>query len=117
MEQMMQMQQGMQMMMQMQQMMQMMQQGIPNKSAADGSLDEYMKSQSDMAQMTQMEPAMDPSMMIPQQLGPSLEQQIMEAKPMLKNMDTTSKKFIDTHCHIDVLFKKENYDGDWTTYM
>jgi len=122
----MQMQQGMAMMMQMQQMMQMMG-GGGKKSAVDGSLDEYMKDQSQMSQMSNMmaqgmmDPnmmmaQMDPSMMMASQ-GPTIEQQIMEAKPMLKNMDTTTKKFIDTHCHIDVLFKKEQYDGDWETYV
>ena len=48
--------------------------------------------------------------------GASMEEQIATTKPMLRNLDTTDKKFIDTHCHIDVMFKKENYDGDWDTY-
>lgn len=66
---------------------------------------------------------MDPNMMMqggmmgPGMMGPSMEEQIAEAKPMLKNIDTTTKKFIDTHCHIDVMYKKEQYDGDWETYM
>ena len=115
----MQMQQGMAMMMQMQQMMQMMGGGGGAKS--NQSLDEYMKDQSQMNQMSQMMAAgmMDPSMVDPSMMmgQPTIEQQIMEAKPMLKNMDTTTKKFIDTHCHIDVLFKKEQYDGDWETYV
>ena len=59
---------------------------------------------------------MDPNMMMqggmmgPGMMGPSMEEQIAEAKPMLKNIDTTTKKFIDTHCHIDVMYKKEQYD-------
>ena len=87
-----------------------------------------MKNQTGMSQsgmgpnmaQNMMDPSMggmDPSMMMGQgQMGPTIEQQIMEAKPMLKNMDTTTKKFIDTHCHLDVLFKKEKYDGDWEIY-
>ena len=60
---------------------------------------------------------MQGGMMGPGMMGPSMEEQIAEAKPMLKNIDTTTKKFIDTHCHIDVMYKKEQYDGDWETYM
>ena len=51
-----------------------------------------------------------------QQQGPSMEQQIAAAKPMLKNIDATTKKFIDTHCHIDTMYKKEQFQGDWDTY-
>merc|ERR1719454_1532011 len=51
-----------------------------------------------------------------QQQGPSMEQQIAAAKPMLKNIDATTKKFIDTHCHIDTMYKKEGFNGDWDTY-
>ena len=52
-----------------------------------------------------------------QQQGPSMEQQVAAAKPMLKNMDATTKKFIDTHCHIDTMYKKEQFQGDWDTYQ
>jgi len=48
--------------------------------------------------------------------GPSMEEQIAAAKPMLKNIDQTTKKFIDTHCHIDTMYKKEGFNGDWDTY-
>ena len=47
---------------------------------------------------------------------PSMEEQIAAAKPMLKNIDQTTKKFIDTHCHIDTMYKKEGFNGDWDTY-
>ena len=51
-----------------------------------------------------------------QQQGPTMEEQIAAAKPMLKNIDQTTKKFIDTHCHIDTMYKKEQFQGDWDTY-
>ena len=51
-----------------------------------------------------------------QNMGPSMEDQIAAAKPMLKNIDKTTKKFIDTHCHIDTMYKKEGFNGDWDTY-
>lgn len=51
-----------------------------------------------------------------EQQGPTMEEQIAAAKPMLKNIDMTTKKFIDTHCHIDTMYKKEQFQGDWDTY-
>jgi len=108
----------------------------------DGSLDDYMNAQQQQQMMEQMMAmqasgvAMDPQSMMMAMMnggmagmngmqmgnqdmsmaGPSMEEQIAVAKPMLQNLDTTDKKFIDTHCHIDVMFKKESYDGDWDTY-
>lgn len=116
----------------------------PRASVAgvDGSLDDYMTAQQQQKMMEQMMAmqasgvAMDPQSMMMAMMnggmagmngmpmgnqemsmaGPSMEEQIAVAKPMLQNLDTTDKKFIDTHCHIDVMFKKESYDGDWDTY-
>ena len=49
-------------------------------------------------------------------MGPSMEEQLAAAKPMLKDIDHTTMKFIDAHCHIDTMYKKEGFTGDWDSY-
>ena len=82
----------------------------------DPSVMSSMMSGMDPSMMGGMDPSMMGGMAGYQAYEPTIEEQILEAKPMLKNPDKTTFKFIDTHCHIDLMFKKENYNGDFKTY-